>query len=213
MKISRKKVDNFWLKRTQIANPRIATHFKVDAALQFDVQFIRRFISKYSDVLDMGCGTCAITNMIAPHVRHVMAVDKFGAFLQSCGKNSNITTCAEDILTYSDNKRYDVIILFGVLNYFNPPEVSNILTHLSRMLKPRGVLLVKHACGVYSDVAVDTFSKEIGDHYHAVYRYIEKEKKLFSTHVTLEKVVDIYPKSLNRWSNTHFFAFVCRKKQ
>lgn len=213
MRISRKKVDNFWLKRTQVPNPRVATHFKVDAALSYDLQLIRKYLTKDSEVLDMGCGTCAISNEIISEVKSIMAVDKFGAFLQYCNTTTNLKTHAEDILTYKDDNTYDVILVFGVLNYFNPSEIAKILTNLSGMLKPHGVLLIKHSCGVHEDVNIDKYSQEIGDNYHAIYRSIEKEKTLFSAHLLLEKVVDIYPAALNRWENTHFYAFVCRKKK
>ncbi len=67
---------------------------------------------------------------------------------------------------------------------------------------------MKNQCGVACEVIVDSFSAELGAHYHARYPAVEQQRKLLEQSFAV-KVVDIYPPAINRWSNTHFYAFVC----
>jgi methylase of polypeptide subunit release factors len=74
--LDKHKVEQFWKKRTEIKDPRIATHYKHDDTLKFDLELIFKHIHPYSDVLDLGCGTGAIVNELEPHVSKITAVDK-----------------------------------------------------------------------------------------------------------------------------------------
>jgi trans-aconitate methyltransferase len=209
--LDKNKIDHFWRSRSKEEDPRIATHFKQDATLELDVAFIKRYVSPDSRVLDLGCGTGTVSNQIASSCSYIRAIDKVDAFLKHCNTAPHISVGVSDIVTYLDQDQYDVIILFGVMIYIEEHEASKIYANCHQMLKPNGKLIVKHACGVTEDVIVDTFSTEINDWYHAVYRFHEKEKKLINAHFNTVEKIDIYPPELNRWSNTHVYAFVASK--
>ncbi len=210
--MDKQKIDQFWKRRARIKDPRVATHFKHDDALEYDVQLIEQHLRPNARVLDLGCGTCAMVNKIAHLAGYVRAVDKQSEFLSNCVDLPHVETVASDIAQYRDTEHYDLILLFGVMNYFDETEALEIYQRCRNMLTQNGTLIVKHACGVNEDVEVDKYSDEIGDWYYAVYRQADKEKALLQ-HIYSVDMVDIYPPELNRWDNTHFFAFICNPKE
>ncbi len=207
----RSKIDHFWSNRTKIDDPVISTHFKVDGSHDIDFEFIRRFVDSSSRILDLGAGSCVVAQRLAGVVDHVVAVDKFGSFLQMAEKRPNLVLHESDILHYKTHEEFDLCVLFGVMNYFDEEESDIIYQRIYNLLDDKGVLLVKHQCGVSEDVIVDRFSENLNAEYFAFYRSWAREKSMLERHFQDVEVVDIYPSDLNVWENTHFYAFVCRK--
>ena len=79
------------------------------------------------------------------------------------------------------------------------------------MLTEHGVLIVKHQCGVKEEIVVDKYSDELQTHYNARYPSVGEERALLQEHFQTE-VIDVYPAEINRWENTHFYAYVCRMR-
>ena len=207
--MDRVKVDRFWKSRTKVSNSRKATHFKDDDTHIFDIELIMKYILPESEILDLACGTGCHTNILASSVKSIKAVDKFDTFLDAVIKVPNITTECCDVLSYEDKNLYDTILVLGLMNYFSDSEALKIYEKCHGLLKTGGTLIVKHACGVKNDVLVDKYSKELKENYYALYRHLKKEQQLLSQFFSIE-TIDIYPKRLNPWENTHFYAFICR---
>lgn len=209
--LSKEKIEKFWQSRSELKDPRLATHFKHDDALHYDLDFILKYTCSQDQVLDLGCGTGAITNVLEPHVSKIIAVDKSADFLEFCIDSPKIIKKTADLPNYSDNNQYDLILLFGVLNYLNDREVSQLYKICYDLLKEKGKLLIKHTCGINQNVLVDDYSETLGQHYHALYRSLINDRNLMSEFFQKHLVVDIYPDHLNPWENTHFYAFVLEK--
>lgn len=207
----KEKVTEFWRERTKIKDPRLATHFKHDDALDYDVKFILNHIGENFHVLDLGCGTGAIVNSLEPYVAKIMAVDSSEHFLKFCIDSPKIVKKVVDLPYYEDDDQYDVILLFGILNFLNNDEVIQLYKICQKLLKEKGMLLIKHACAVHEDLLIDNYSEVLGQDYHALYRSLANDQQLISKIFSSHVVVDIYPKHLNPWSNTHFYAFVVEK--
>ncbi|HXN77128.1 MAG TPA: metalloregulator ArsR/SmtB family transcription factor [Gemmatimonadaceae bacterium] len=96
-------------------------------------------------VADLGCGTGAITQSLAPFVEHVIAVDESGAMLAAARKrlhgvaNVDIRNGRLEALPLSDGE-VDVALLFLVLHYVTDP--ARVISEAVRVLKPGGRLLV-----------------------------------------------------------------------
>lgn len=210
MKLSRRAIDNFWGKRAKIKDPRIATHFKADDTHVYDLKLIHQYCHPQSKVLDVACGTCYLANELVNDVAYIKGTDKFGEFLRYCHVSDKLVVEQADILTYQDDKKYDLILMFGIVMYFSDEDTEKIYQKYRALLKPGGLLIVKHQCGIMEDVIIDKYSEAIGDHYQAVYKSVSKDENLLKKYFPSVQVIDIYPARLNPWPNTHFYAFICQ---
>ena len=207
------RIREFWQERgKRIDDPTIAARFRADDRLDYDLELIRRYCAAHSRVLDLGAGTCELSCHLAPHVNKVVAVDFVEELLAKRSLPPNITTVVSDIRTFTSEEKFDLTLLFGVLTYvLDDDDVQSIYKHISRMMPPDGICIVKHQVGVRDAVLIDNFSEEFQAHYTAIYRHIGRELQLLKEGFSVE-VVDIYPSHLNRWENTHFYAFICRPR-
>src|SRR3954469_23701518 len=96
-------------------------------------------------VADLGCGTGAITQALAPFVAEVIAVDESSAMLSAARKrlhgieNIDVRNGRLESLPLADGE-VDVALLFLVLHYVTEPQL--VIQEAVRVLKPRGRLLV-----------------------------------------------------------------------
>ena len=96
-------------------------------------------------VADLGCGTGAVSQSIAPFVERVIAVDESSAMLGAARKrlhgveNIDIRNGRLESLPVADGEA-DAALLFLVLHYVADPQ--RVIYEAVRILKPRGRLLV-----------------------------------------------------------------------
>jgi ArsR family transcriptional regulator len=96
-------------------------------------------------VADLGCGTGAITQSLAPFVERVIAVDESGPMLAAAKKrlhgleNVDIRNGRLEALPLADEE-VDVALLFLVLHYVVDPD--RVIAEAVRVLRPGGRLLV-----------------------------------------------------------------------
>jgi len=204
-------VREFWKDRgRRIDDPRVATHFRNDEALDYDYSLALKFCHSRASVLDLGAGTCALACLLAPHVKKIAAVDLSEELLGKRALPPNITPVVSDIRDFDSSETFDLVLIFGVLNYvFDEAELRSLIRKVARLTSPGGVCIIKHQAGVHETVLIDKYSEEIGGRYVCIYRHVEEELRLLREFFEVE-LVDIYPPRLNRWENTHFYAYVCR---
>jgi HAD superfamily phosphoserine phosphatase-like hydrolase len=178
----------------------------------FDIQFVRGFASPHKTLLDLGSGTGLLLNALPEHFHQVVAVEKYPEFARFIQPAPNLHLVIDDLLHFQSSQTFDVITLFGVMNYFNRQEALSIYAKVHRWLKPGGTLLIKHNMGTESDVTVDGFSEELQRRYFSNYRSLQHETELLtSLGFSIQNTVDIYPSEFNRWNNTHYYALVCTR--
>ena len=96
-------------------------------------------------VADLGCGTGAVTQSIAPFVEKAIAVDESNAMLTAARKrlhgleNVDVRNGRLESLPLADAE-VDVALLFLVLHYVAEPQ--RVIDEAVRVLKPHGRLLV-----------------------------------------------------------------------
>ncbi len=96
-------------------------------------------------VADLGCGTGAVAQSLAPFVASVIAVDESSAMLSAARKrlhgveNVDIRNGRLESLPIGDGE-VDVALLFLVLHYAAEP--TRVISEAARVLKPGGSLLV-----------------------------------------------------------------------
>jgi 2-polyprenyl-3-methyl-5-hydroxy-6-metoxy-1,4-benzoquinol methylase len=116
------------------------------------------FLSSYNNgvkncttVLDVGCGTGFITNLLAiknPNLK-IDAIDfsdsiEFANEFSKLNNITNITYYKEDFFNFKTDQQYDCIICNGVLHHM--PEYENAINKFKNMIAPNGKLIL----GVYN---------------------------------------------------------------
>lgn len=176
---------------------------------QLDADFIMKYASKSTRILDLASGSGLIINKIHDKVNHITAVEAFKEFSQFIKKVSNIEIINKDIRFFDTKANFDLINFFGIVQYFNESEVIEIYKKYKNYLSKSGKIIIKNQFGVKEDVIVEGFSYELQTNYYSNYRYINKEVNILKDIGYKNiKVIDIYPPECNRWDNTHFYAIV-----
>jgi SAM-dependent methyltransferase len=211
MSIGAETIREFWLGRTSVAGPAAARfHSEHDA---YDLEAIAELCGPGSRVLDLGCGTCVLANLIVERLHcWVHAVDYMPDFLASALDHPLLTTEVADARTYEGRGRYDLILSLGVITYLETEaERRGMYERCAAVLAPGAPLLLKAQFGVEETVTVETWSEDLGANYRAVYPQLDEEVALLGEWFDVE-VRDPYPPEFSPWDNTHFHYLVARRK-
>ena len=178
----------------------------------YDVDFILKYASKNSEILDLGSGTGLIVNKIYDKIASIDCVEPLIGFSGHIVKSSNVKIFNENMFDFKTDKKYDLVTIFGTLHYFNQEEAVKIYKKYIDYLKPTGKIIIKNQFGINEDVLVAGYSEEQKANYFAQYRHLDKEVKLLCD-IGFKNIhtFDIYPPEANRWQNTHFYAIVADK--
>ena len=180
---------------------------------QYDADFILRYASSQSDVLDLATGTGITLNKYYSYVNSVVAVEKFEPFTQLIVRNPRVEIVISDLKDFQTTQTFDIITMFGIVSYFNEQEIIALYEQYKRFLKVDGKLLIKNQFGVNETVEVNGFSTELQCDYFSQYRYLPREIEILnSVGFNNVEIIDIYPPEFNRWNNTHFYALVATLK-
>lgn len=200
-KMTVKAKDNPWC--VKMANNTDFTHI--------DAQFIQRYADKNTEILDLGSGTGLIVNKIYDKVKSIDCVEPFKEFSDHIIRNKNVNVINSDIVKLDIHKKYDLVCLFGVIQYFNEEESIKIYKKCLTWMNPNSKIIIKNQFGINEDVTVAGYSEEQKNDYFAQYRHIDKEIEILKNigYKNID-VVDIYPLEANRWKNTHFYAIVAK---
>jgi len=156
-------------------------HYIKDLPTQYHLSHMRLnfldsledIFSRESEVLEIGCGCGTITRWLGEHFKNVDALE--GNSLRAkitrarTKDLNNVAVYCGDLLATNFDKKYDLIILIGSLEYIpfysinnaNPYEIcSDFLLRLSRSLKDNGILLV----AIENKIGIKYFSGCREDH-------------------------------------------------
>lgn len=191
-------------------NPYSAKLLKKNDFSELDAEFILKYLTQKSEMLDLGSGTGLTINKFFNQLKSITAVEPFKNFTDFITKTPKIDIVNENIFEYETDKKFDLITFFGVMHYFDEKEASIIYEKYFKNLKKEGKIIVKNQFGIIKDVLIEGYSKELKNFYFSHYRHIDKEVKILQNiGYTNFEVIDIYPPECNRWANTHFYAIVC----
>lgn len=180
---------------------------------KFDVELVQRFSGSEKSLLDLGAGTGLLVNPLKQSFSSIVAVEKYGQFAEKIQSDGSLAVEIADLLCFSTEELFDVVTLFGVMNFFSDKEAELLYSRISGWLRPKGLLIVKNQMGVEEDVIVDGFSEELGMTYSSKYRSSHSETRLIegSYGLRVKHEFDPYPDEFNRWPNTRFKALVAEK--
>lgn len=180
---------------------------------KYDIEFMLKRASKQKRLLDLGSGTGLLINHLIGHYKDITAVEKYPNFSKFIHASNNVKVINANLIDLElTDENFDILSLFGVMNYFNDQEAESIYRNIHRYLKEGGELVVKNQFGVNEDVIVNGYSEEIGCDYFSNYRKVDKEiSMLKACGFDNIEYFDIYPAEFNRWDNTHFYALTANK--
>lgn len=94
-------------------------------------------------VLDVGCGSGAITRGIAKYAGRVVGIDRSEELIQLANEHNteqNLSFIVGDIMTYAPAEKFDIITTARTLQWMAGPE--DVIRQLITLLKPGGLLCV-----------------------------------------------------------------------
>lgn len=205
-------VDEFYKNRKSNKDKVLAVRLHEDERLKYDLELISNYIDDEKKILDLGCGTGVIVNEIADNCKEIHAVDKYDFFVKECIESPKVKTYVSDIIDFYVEEKFDIIIIFGVMIYITGDDIATVYRNCMDMLNVNGKLIIRNQFGVLDDVLIDKFSEELNFNYFAEYRTKERETKILKNIGFNDvEVIDIYPKEMNKWDNTHNYALICSK--
>jgi len=209
-----KNIEEYYQKMAENITDAKATRNNAKDFTEFDVNLMRRFADRTKTLLDLGSGTGLLINNLINDYKQITAVEKYPNFSKFITKTPKIKLITNDLLDLVsiESNNFDVVSLFGVMNYFSNEEAKYLYTQVATYLNKGGVLVVKNQFGINEDVIVNGYSEELKTNYYSEYRQVDKEMELLRSigFNNIEKI-DIYPPEYNRWDNTHFYALICTK--
>lgn len=207
---NKKSLDFFSNLATVNDDPKAVKINKANDFTVIDSEFILKYADKNSSILDLASGSGLIVNKISSKVKEIVAVELFPEFSKHIEKSPNLEVINSDISEFKTDKKFDLVTLFGIVQYFNKAEITPLYEKYKSYLHSDGVLIVKNQFGVKEDVVIDGYSDELKTNYYSEYRFLEAECDLLrEVGFNNIEVIDIYPSEFNRWDNTHFYALVC----
>ena len=133
-------------------------------------------------------------NPLVDKFGRITAVEKYLQFSRFITRAPHLELIDADLNEFESSGQFDLITVFGVMNFFNKAEALRLYRKAAQWLKSDGVLIVKHHMGVQEDVLVDGYSEELGTHYYSEYRWVRHEMQLLSeAGFSVEEPFDIYP--------------------
>lgn len=110
-----------------------------------DIIGLLSLIDPSSTIADLGCGTGQISDLLAPYVNQVIAVDESAAMLATARKrlqsHDNVIVKNGDLMQLPiPSESLDAALLFFVLHYAAEPAA--VITEAARTLKSDGRLLI-----------------------------------------------------------------------
>lgn len=116
-------------------------------SLKNDYRTLKPILKKGMTVLDVGCGTGAISKDIANFIGEtgrVLGIDNTGNFIESgkvtYARIKNLELIHSDLFDFEPEQKFDLIVSARVLQWLNNPK--DALVKMKSMLKPNGQISI-----------------------------------------------------------------------
>lgn len=209
------KAQQYWARKAKQNISGDPTRHGDEKRLFYDVKFIqeRCELDSIKNIIDLGAGSGQLSEALYDINSNleITCVEKHAKFNKLKKNIKNIKKINKDILEYKDKKKYDLILLFGVINSLNKKNEIKTYEMILNLMHKNSIFILKHQCGIEKETIVDHYSEALSSQYTARYPFIDKEQEILNVLFNLE-VHPMYPKELNPHSNTKFYAFTCKKK-
>ena len=210
---SKETMDNWFKSRFSIKDNYEVSRHNINNRIDYDVDLIKQYSNEDSSMLDLGCGTGVIEERLCECVKYIKAIDKYQEFIERAKHTDNIEYEKHDVVTYYEERLYDLITIFGVTVYLIDEEMKELLSNCNKMMDVDSTLIIKNQWSMTDiDKVVDKqYSDSNANKYFGIYRTLNKMKELLENAGFDFKAIDLYPSELNRYTDTHEYALICKK--
>jgi len=205
------KAKTFWNRQSKKKGD--LTRHNDNQRLVHDIKSIKKFTNiKPRKILDLGSGTGQLSIGLKKiyHNCNFTLVD-YNKFFLNFNKKSKFKRVQQNILKFKTKEKYDLILLFGVVNHLSRKNTKKIYIKINQFLNTNGIAFIKHQCGTKREICINKYSKELKEKYIARYPNTNKEQRLLKKIFTVKKILP-YTKKLNKYKNTKHYLYVCTKK-
>ncbi len=136
-------------------------------------------------VLDLGCGTGRWAFEFAQRCQKVVAVDFAEGMIERTRREAekrgfrNMDFHVAPVQEFITHDRFDLIIISGVLVYFEDDELSSVIPNIKSLLTSDGKIVSRETVGIAKRLDFQQEHQKIGEEYAAAYRTAEELKKMF----------------------------------
>lgn len=189
-----------------------------------NILYPKLHLSKNSKVLDIACGIGRWADAITDDIDEYLGVD-FSEELINIAKNRNKKTNYNFLVGDLKNieqitypKKYNVILMIGILMYLNDEDLTEILEKISTVCDSNSLICIREPIAIEDRLTLkDFYSNELHDNYNAIYRSREELIHMFEK-TLLKKGFKIAEESylfndevLNNRKETSKYFFILKK--
>ena len=131
----------------------------------------------YERAFEPGCSIGVLTEMLAPHCRHVLATDVSPVAVaragERCARFAHVTARAGRLPDDLPDEPGDLVVFSEIGYYFEHQELRTVIDRLATCLLPHGVLVAVHWTGISQDHQLSG---------HQVHRELTADPRLRTLH-------------------------------
>lgn len=148
------------------------------------------FLSKNLSVLDVGCGIGRWYSNLKEYISLYVGIDSSSNFINELSKrykdekNLKFVNCELENFDFSQfKKKFDLIIITGVLMYINDDFVQKILCNILNCLASSGAIYLQESVSLLNErLTLDNFfSDDLKSEYSAIYRTVSEYETYFNS--------------------------------
>lgn len=183
-RIDKDEVKRFWESRAQRYKKSTyqgITNFADDKkSIQMDkIDKIEldNLIVNEKEILDVGCGVGRLSFWLSSRADKVIGIDYAKPLIEIANKEAvrrninNVEFLCEKCTNFELGRKFNTIIVFGLLIYMDDKDVIRTIKQLKKHLARDGRIILKESVGTSGRFLVlDKYSEELDAKYNAIYR-------------------------------------------
>ncbi len=185
-------------------------------------------LNNKSKVLDVACGIGRWADAIKDEIQEYCGID-FSDELIGIAKErnkkenfhfytGNVFRIEQVLKKHNDEKKYNVILVIGILMYLNDTDLMSMLRQIEKVSEENAVICIRELIGIHDRLTLKNFySKELEDNYNAIYRTREELSEAFQLTVlkkgyrVQKEGVVFEEKELNNRKETSQYYFILER--
>jgi len=105
------------------------------------LSYIKKY-ANHNDVLDVGCGYGRILRILKSEKYNALGVDINPEIVDACKRENLSCITVDDFLKKKSSEKWDVIVMFHVIEHLEPTECLEFMDSYLDFLKPGGILII-----------------------------------------------------------------------